>query len=67
MKTKRQRRKAHTASQRKYDKEHTTRVSLKFNNRTDSDILIYLEGENKQGLIKEAIREHMIRHYVMSN
>ena len=44
----------------KYDKENTTRYNLKFNNKTDKDILEYLSSvPNRQGLIKQLIREHM--------
>ena len=41
----------------KYDKEHTTQVILKLNNKTDADILERLRGVgNKQGYIKNLIR-----------
>lgn len=44
----------------KYDKQNTTAVYLKFNNKTDSDIIEYLQGcTNKQGVIKDAIREYI--------
>lgn len=44
----------------KYDKNNTTQITLKLNNKTDSDILEYLQGcSNKQGVIKEAIREYI--------
>ena len=44
----------------KYDKNNTTRVSIKLNNNTDSDILEFLESvENKQGLIKELLRKEI--------
>ena len=44
----------------KYDKENTTRYNLKFNNKTDKDILEYLSTvENRQGLIKKLIRQAM--------
>ena len=40
----------------RYDKENTKRVSLKFNKKTDSEILKWLDRqENKQGAIKDAI------------
>ena len=40
----------------RYDKENTKRVSLKFNKKTDSEILEWLDRqENKQGAIKDAI------------
>lgn len=44
----------------KYDKNNTTQITLKLNNKTDSDILEYLQKcDNKQGLIKDAIRKHI--------
>jgi uncharacterized protein (DUF4415 family) len=44
----------------KYDKNNTTQIKLKLNNKTDSDILEYLQKcDNKQGLIKDAIREYI--------
>ena len=44
----------------KYDAANTTRISLKLNNTTDSDILNYLNRTlNKQGFIKAAIRKAM--------
>ena len=40
----------------RYDKENTKRVSLKFNKKTDFEILEWLDKkENKQGAIKDAI------------
>ena len=46
--------------QEKYQKENVTRVVLKLNKKTDADILEWLEGlDNKQGSIKEIIREHL--------
>lgn len=47
---------------KKYDENNTTRVQLKLNNKTDADILEYLEKvENKQGTIKRLIREEISR------
>ena len=44
----------------RYDADMTVRVSLKLNKKTDADILDFLAGQtNKQGLIKELIRERM--------
>ena len=40
----------------KYDKQNTKQIILKLNTNTDSDILEFLEGKNKQGYIKELIR-----------
>lgn len=43
-----------------WDKENTTRLQVKLNNRTDEDILTFLNGlPNKQGYIKALIREDM--------
>lgn len=42
----------------KYDASHTRAVKLKFNLKTDADILERLDKvENKQGYIKNLIRE----------
>lgn len=44
----------------KYDKEHTKTICLKFNLKTDRDILERLEQvENKQGYIKQLIRDDL--------
>lgn len=48
------------ASQEKYQKENIQRVVLKLNKKTDADILDWLDAlDNKQGEIKEVIREHL--------
>lgn len=40
-----------------YDKQHTTTVIIKLNNKTDADIIKILnESGNKQGTIKAALR-----------
>lgn len=45
-----------------YDRKNTTRFSLKFNNKTDADILLWLESqESIQGSIKRLIREEIER------
>lgn len=47
-----------TLRQQRYDADNTVRVSLKFNKKTDADIIAVLEkSPNKQTLIKMAIRE----------
>ena len=44
----------------KYDKANTTGIYLKLNNNTDNDILDHLQSiSNKQGYIKELIRENI--------
>lgn len=51
-----------TALQRaveKYDQANTVQLKLKLNKKTDADILAFLEGKNKQGLIKELLRKEM--------
>lgn len=53
--------KKETARER-YDKVNTTKVTIKLNLKTDKDIIDYLEASgNKQGTIKEALREKMAR------
>jgi hypothetical protein len=47
---------------KKYDADNTTRIALKLNDRTDKDILDFLEKSgNKQGTIKNLIREEIKR------
>ena len=44
----------------KDEKANTTGIYLKFNNNTDNDILDHLQSiSNKQGYIKELIRENI--------
>lgn len=56
-----------TRAQAKYDAENTFRVSLKFNIKTDADIMEKLAevsatgGEGKQTYIKRLIREDIQR------
>lgn len=46
--------------QKKYDKTHTMQLKLKLNLSTDADIIEWLESlDNKQGTIKEIIRNHI--------
>lgn len=41
----------------KWMKENTTHIGIKLNNRTDADILEYIEGKpSKQGEIKRLVR-----------
>lgn len=46
-----------------YDRENTRRINLKLNNKTDADIIEWLEdrkdGEGIQGAIKRLIREQI--------
>ena len=46
----------------KYDRNNTRQIKLKLNIKTDADILNKLDSvDNKQGYVKESIREKMIR------
>ena len=57
-KTPEEKTRAKSKQQWEYDRDHTTRVSIKLNDRTDADILEHLERlDNKQGYIKSLIRE----------
>ena len=47
---------------KKWAKEKTVVLSLRFQKSTDADIIEYLEGKSKQGTIKEALREYMKNH-----
>lgn len=48
---------AESAAKKTWDKEHTTFIGLKLNNKTDLDILQALDGKQKQTEIKRLIRE----------
>ena len=49
-------------AQARYDAEHTTRICLKLNTRTDRDIICWLwEQKSKQGAIKRLIREDIAK------
>lgn len=58
---------AHSKSQAKYDKEHTTGFHMKLNNESDADILEWLsQQDSKQGAIKKLIREDIARSSISS-
>lgn len=49
--------------QDRYNKRNTVPVQLRFNKKTDADILKHLEGvENRQGYIKALIRADIARN-----
>ena len=53
---------AQIRAQAKYDAEHTKRISLKLNLRTDQDIIKWTWGQRSiQGSIKRLIREEIAR------
>lgn len=50
----------HTKATNKYNVKHTVQIPMRFNKKTDSDILEKLETVgNKQGYIKQLIRKDM--------
>ena len=54
------------AAQKKYDAQNTRVYTFKLNNKTDADLIEYLDGvPNKQGAIKAALREHIERRKSM--
>ena len=54
-------------AQDKYDKENTTRYSLKLNIHTDQDIIQWLWAQrSKQGSIKRLIREEIAKNNMVA-
>lgn len=49
-------------SKRRWDAEHTFRVTIKFQKKTDQDVIDFLEGKNKRDTICAALREYMAAH-----
>lgn len=55
-------------SKKNWDKQNTTPLLIKFQNKTDQDIIDYLEeasiekGTTRQVIIKAALREYMRNH-----
>lgn len=50
----------HTIAQRKYDKANCTHVTLKFNNRTDADVIErILAAPSRQDYIRQLIRKDL--------
>ena len=51
-----------TKAQLKYDKEHTVQFKLKYNKKSDADIIDFLKSlPNKQGYIRNLIRNDIAR------
>ena len=48
-------------AQTAWNREHSTMVALKLNNKTDADIVEWLKGKAKQTEIKRLIREEIAR------
>lgn len=54
---------AHNRATAKYDAENTIRITIKFNKKTDADILKALDAEeSKAGFIKAAIRNSIAKN-----
>lgn len=52
-------------AKKRWDKENTTMVSIKFQKKTDRDIIDFLESDKtktKQTIIKDALREYIANH-----
>ena len=47
------------ARQQLWDKQNTVQISVKLQKTTDADIIAYLDGKQKQTVIKEALRRMM--------
>lgn len=53
-------REARNKAQQKYNKEHTTQITLRLNLKTEADIIEHLQAQpNKQGYLKALIRKDM--------
>lgn len=61
MSTKKPLTEAQKAAQRRYDKTKRTKISVLLVNNTDADIIEFLKDKNKQGLIKQLLREYMAK------
>ena len=51
-------------AKKRWAKENMLLIGLKLHRKNDSEIIEYLagQGENKQKIIKEAIKEYMVNH-----
>ena len=45
-----------------WDRDNTTMVPIKLQKSTDADILAFLDGKQRQTIIKLALREYMENH-----
>lgn len=53
---------ADAPSKKRWDKEHTVLIAIKFQRKTDQDCIDFLEGKNKRDTICSALREYMENH-----
>ncbi len=49
-------------AKKRWMKENSTNVGVKFMHKSDADLLRYLEGKQKSAVIKLALREYMENH-----
>lgn len=60
MMTEEEKRLSHIEAVKKYEKKNVTQIKFSFNNETDKDIIKHIKSQkNKQGYIKQLIREDM--------
>jgi len=51
-----------TPAKRRWDAENTVLIAIKFQKKTDQDVIDYLVGKNKKDTICEAIRYYIEHH-----
>jgi hypothetical protein len=49
-------------AKKRWDKENTVFVGIKFQKKTDQDVIDFLEGKNKRDTICAALREYIKNH-----
>jgi len=60
MMTEEEKRLSHIEAVKKYERKNVTQIKFSFNNETDKDIIEHIKSQkNKQGYIKQLIREDM--------
>ena len=60
MMTEEEKRLSHIEAVKKYERKNVTQIKFSFNNVTDKDIIEHIKSQkNKQGYIKQLIREDM--------
>ena len=53
---------ADAPSKKRWDKEHTVLMTIKFQRKTDQDCIDFLDGKNRRNTICAALREYMANH-----
>ena len=51
-----------TEAKKRWDKENTVFIGIKFQRKTDQDVIDFLEGKNKRDTICAALREYISNH-----